>query len=355
MKEFLAKQASDPSSPPTYFEGDIRKINPKAFGFFHCKIVAPEGLKHPILQHHVKTKDGIRTVAPLGNWEGMYFSEELYNAEKFGYKYEVKRAYLFEKGDIFSRYINDLYKIRLSYPKSDPMNLIAKLFLNSLYGRFGMDDSFTYTQIISKKDYINFEKQEGAVESIQELIELGDNYLLQIKNPKVELETRLDNGSETHNVNIAIAAAVTAYARIHMSQFKNNPDLPNLYYTDTDSLYFDGPLPEEFVSATKLGGLKLEGIFDEALFLASKFYALKNQDVEIVKIKGVTSKAIKSNSVGLEMFKGLLFKDFGVEIRQNKWFKSLINADITIKDQIYTLKVTNNKRDLIYDYNNKIN
>jgi DNA polymerase elongation subunit (family B) len=62
-----------------------------------------------------------------------------------------------------------------------------------------------------------------------------------------------------------------------MSQFKNCPNLPNLYYTDTDSLYFDGPIPETFISSTELGKLKLEGIYDKAIFLAPKVYALKNQ------------------------------------------------------------------------------
>lgn len=47
-------------------------------------------------------------------------------------------------------------------------------------------------------------------ESLIELVELGDNYLVQLKNPKVEIKTNLDNGFETHNVNIAIAAATTA-------------------------------------------------------------------------------------------------------------------------------------------------
>ena len=166
------------------------------------------------------------------------------------------------------------------------MNLTAKLLLNSLYGRFGMDDSFTYSEIISKKDYPKFDKMADFKESLVDLIDLGLNYLVQLKNPKVIQKTYLDNCKETHNVNIAIASAVTAYARIHMSQFKNNPNLPNLYYTDTDSLYFDGPLPDHLVDPTKLGALKLEGVYDKAIFLAPKVYALKNNNEEIIKIKG---------------------------------------------------------------------
>ena len=33
--------------------------------------------------------------------------------------------------------------------------------------------------------------------------------------------------------------------------------LPKLYYSDTDSLYFEGPLPNDLVDATRLGALNL--------------------------------------------------------------------------------------------------
>ena len=55
-----------PVGNPIYFNGDILKDTPKAFGFFYCKIIAPDNLLHPILQLHYKTPNGIRTIAPLG-------------------------------------------------------------------------------------------------------------------------------------------------------------------------------------------------------------------------------------------------------------------------------------------------
>lgn len=36
-----------PIGNKTYFEGDIRKIDPNAFGFFYCKITTPGNLIHP--------------------------------------------------------------------------------------------------------------------------------------------------------------------------------------------------------------------------------------------------------------------------------------------------------------------
>lgn len=86
----VMKNFDIPVGSPTFFDGDIRKFNPNAFGFFFCDIQAPQDLKHPILQTHVKTLSGIRTMAPLGTWSDMLFSVEMDNAIKFGYKFDIK-------------------------------------------------------------------------------------------------------------------------------------------------------------------------------------------------------------------------------------------------------------------------
>nr|AAC33727.1 B type DNA polymerase [Cyclocybe aegerita] len=272
---FSMKSFKFPIGNPTFFKGDITRINKDAFGFFYCKIITPEYLEHPILQTHLKTSDGIRTLAPLGSWEDMLFSEEMYNAMKYGYKFEILWGYTFESKNIFSEIISDLYKMRLEYQKSDPMNYIAKILMNSLYGRFGMDDNFTFSDIMDKDDYFNFEKLDRN-NSILDVTELNNNnFLVTTKNPKVELDTILDNGSEKHDINIAIASAITAYSRIQMSKFKNNPNF-KLFYSDTDSVYISKELPEELVSNTELGKMKKEGICDDAVFLAPKVYGYKD-------------------------------------------------------------------------------
>nr|YP_010146941.1 hypothetical protein K4014_mgp26 [Cyclocybe aegerita]QQP21450.1 hypothetical protein [Cyclocybe aegerita] len=88
----------------------------------------------------------------------MLFSEEMYNAMKYGYKIEILWGYTFESTKIFTDNINDLFQMRLDYPKSDPMNYIAKILMNNLYGRFGMDDNFTYSDIMNKVDYYKYKK-----------------------------------------------------------------------------------------------------------------------------------------------------------------------------------------------------
>ena len=86
---------------------------------------------------------------------------------------------------------------------------------------------------------------------------------------------------ETHNVSIGIASAITAYARIHMSQFKNNPDF-NLFYTDTDSVYIDKPLSNDLVNSKILGKMKLENVLTRAIFLAPKMYYLETEDDKVI-------------------------------------------------------------------------
>lgn len=63
---YVMKECDMPTGKPIQFYGNIRAIDPNAFGFFYCKITAPNNLKHPILQTHIKINNMSRTIAPLG-------------------------------------------------------------------------------------------------------------------------------------------------------------------------------------------------------------------------------------------------------------------------------------------------
>lgn len=81
-----------------------------------------------------------------------------------------------------------------------------------------------------------------------------------------------------------ISAAITACARIHMYKYISRDDC---YYTDTDSAVLGSPLPEEEISSTILGKLKLEDKILTGIFLASKSYYYKNDKGEkVIKHKG---------------------------------------------------------------------
>ena len=346
---FTMNEYDLPVGKPTLFEGDIRKIDPNAFGFFYCKIKTPNELKHPIIQTHIKINNVTTTIAPLGEWEDMIFSAELDNAIKFGYQFEILWGYTFERKNIFKEYVDTLFALRQKYPKTDPMNFIAKLLLNSLYGRFGMKDSFPDITIF--EDFKSFKKwYEIHNEEIVDFMELDEKVLVQYKSENKDQQTELYGTLETHNVSIAIASAITAYARVHMSQFKNNPDF-HLYYTDTDSIYIDKPLSEELISDKILGKMKLENIIDKAFLLAPKMYYLETNDNKVIyKVKGLKHEVELTKND----FENLLFKESFLQKIQTKWIKNLSKGNIEVRNDSYRMQITDNKRKLIYNENNKL-
>lgn len=256
-----------PIGQPVAFKGNIRKVNADAFGFFYCKITSKEFMLHPILQRRIKTDAGIRTIAGLGTWEAWICSTEMDNAMKYGYSFEIIKGYQFETGDIFSEFINTMYNLRLEYPKTDPMNLIAKLLMNSLYGKLGMKDELTKIEIlenktIEDKEWISNTFYTFSTQIIDH-VDLGD-FVIIIRKSNTDINyNEKDDYYHGTEVNITIASAITAGGRIFMSAFKNHSNL-KLYYSDTDSIFINKPLPKSLIG-NKLGQLKLENVIERAL------------------------------------------------------------------------------------------
>jgi hypothetical protein len=333
-----------PIGKPIAFEGDIRLVEPNAYGIFYCKITSPEYIKHPILQRKVKGKG---TVAGLGSWTGWIPSIEMDNAARYGYQFEILKGYQFERGNIFSGYVDRMFNLRLEYDKTHPMNLIAKLLLNSLYGKFGMKIENTMVEIFN----LNTEAGKLALKSlldtapnsVKDFIEFDSNKYLFVRNTLADVLN--EDNYHGSDVNIAIASTITAGARIFMSAFKNNP-LYNLYYSDTDSIVIDKLLNPRLVGAA-LGLLKLEYVITRAVFLAPKVYGFITQDGdEVIKVKGVTQNV--ASGIHINDLEHLLIKDSHKIFNQQKWHKSLTKGEIGIHDVLYNLKVTSNKRETIY-------
>ena len=302
---FVMSKFPMPVGNITYFEGDILKLDNKAFGFFEVEVSAPDNLNRPLLQTKVKTSGGLRTVAALGKWKDMVFSEEMNKYLEYGYSFKVIRGYLFEQGFIFNDYVNDLYKIKQAESKDSPMYLISKLLMNSLYGRFGMTPYLIEHSIIENSLLDKFINKKEF--DILECIDLNNGKSL------ISFQAADDNEAmqSSPNVSISIAAAITAQARIHMSKFLGNLDL-KIYYTDTDSIDIAQELNSKYIGKG-LGKMKLEYIFDEATFLAPKVYGGITETGELTKVKGF------KNEVSYSDLKSLLIKDSKLELNQDKW------------------------------------
>jgi hypothetical protein len=276
-----------PTGKIVYFEGDIYNSNliidnfipDGVLGFYYCKVIAPDNLVQPIIQIRYNNK----TIAPIGTFECMLYSEEILNAIKYGYEIQVLRGYYFtDKTTIFKEYILELYSLRLEFSKNHPMNLIAKLLMNSLYGRFGMDYSLEQTSIQTGNQVLNLLNSNKNTNHIVDIEPLGNSNFI-VTQESENISNKISSLNHNHNINVAIAAAVTSLARIEMSKFKNN-DLIKIFYTDTDSIFVDKS-PMEMKSifgdiiGEKLGQLKLEYILEKCIFLAPKAYYYEQQKI----------------------------------------------------------------------------
>jgi len=190
--------------------------------------------------------------------------------------------------------------------KGSPNYIISKLLLNSLYGRFGMDPQMETHIIMSEEDSIQF----NLVHTLTELINLQNGkVMLSYSNEKENYNNR------TLNVSIPIFAAVTAYARMHMVQFKIMVGY-SVFYSDTDSIDLDRPLDPKFIGP-ELGKMKLEHIFNKAVYLAPKVYGGKTNDYEYVRIKGL------KNPISFKELSTLLDKNRKLNSYQEKWYRDM--------------------------------
>jgi hypothetical protein len=347
---FIMANTPMPVGTPKAFKGDIRAINPDAFGFFYCEITSPSDIAHPVLQQRIKTVGGIRTIAGTGSWTGWIFSSELDNAANHKYQFKIIKGYEFEKGYIFKDYIETLYALRMQYDKDDPMNYVAKLLMNSLYGKFGMKTQSTKVDIYNILDEAELKVFNEMVDTegpaIQDWLQIDNHFIVirdNIPNPYHNEDNDHYHGLD---VNVSIAAAITAGGRMWMSTLKNNPDI-TLFYSDTDSAITNKPL-KSFLVGSNLGQFKLECVITRAVFLAPKVYAFITDDgQEIIKVKGIKQDAL--SGLHIEDLENLLQKDSTKEFTQDKWFKSLTTGTISVKDVAYNLKATSNKRESIYE------
>lgn len=344
-----------PVGNPVYFEGDISLSKYNHFGFYYVKVTAPLDLNVPVLQLRIKSSTGIKTISPVGSWEGWYFSRELENAvNNYGYKVEIVKGYLFKKENIFKEYVETLYKIK---EENSPNNknadsskyTIAKFLMNMLYGRFGMSPEMTSNLILTHDEA----EQYSIDYEITDITDFNNGFeMIEFVN-----KSELDNNYSGPNISVSISAAVSSYSRISMCSYKHIPNNPPLY-SDTDSVFLFKPLNVELIGGD-LGKMKLEYIFKNIVILAPKVYGgvldpLKNSGkilekfgCEIVKIKGLKKPL---NYLGLYP---LLYKDNKKIVYQDKWYRFFGEGYISIRNEAYTLAVTSNKRELIYDSNGK--
>ena len=91
---------------------------------------------------------------PKGEWTGWYFSEEVKYAISLGYKIKLRGiGYQFDKGKPLKEYVDVFYDLKKN--ADNPVDkLISKLFLNSLYGKFGMNRVNSSIKVLTNSQFL---------------------------------------------------------------------------------------------------------------------------------------------------------------------------------------------------------
>lgn len=91
---------------------------------------------------------------------------------------------------------------------------------------------------------------------------------------------KYDFSKRTVSQSVPIAAVITAYARMYMNKLMHLENY-KYYYTDTDSLVTDKPLPSKYIGK-ELGQLKLEYSDFKGLYISPKLYLIELNDGKII-------------------------------------------------------------------------
>ncbi len=112
------------------------------FGYLEATVKAPSADTPAAYIGLLPLKYKGRLICPGGTFTSTFFSEELYFALNNGYTLlSIQKAYSFQRGDnTFKELIlklNDM-KVQAQLDNQPTIRNLAKLLMNSMYGRFGM-------------------------------------------------------------------------------------------------------------------------------------------------------------------------------------------------------------------------
>ena len=267
-----------PFGVPIFFEGEYKEdeIYPLYTQMLRCQFRIKKG-KIPTIQikyggyfkvnEYLESSGDTEVVLCLNSVDLKLFFEhyDVYNLEYIsGWKFKATKG-------LFTEYIDKWSSNKIEAKKSGNhgLYLISKLFLNSLYGKFGTD-----TKVKSKVPYLD---EEGIV---------------RYKEGEIE---------EKDGVYVAMASFITSYARLKtiksaqkiMDDFNAGKSNIEFVYADTDSLHCVSPdfsLPEGLeIDSTKLGAWDFESKFKKAKFLRQKCYIEEEIIDENKYLKGINS------------------------------------------------------------------
>ena len=321
-----------PFGTPIYFNGKYEEdlIYPLYTQMISCQFELKKG-KIPTIQirygysfkanEYLTTSGDTEVVLCLNSVDLELFLEQydVYNLEYIsGWKFKATKG-LFT--DYIDKWSNN--KIQAKKDGNHGLYLISKLFLNSLYGKFGTD-----TRVRSKIPY------------------LGEDNEIHYKDGKAEIKG---------GIYIAMASFITSYARKKtitsaqriMDNHKNGLSKAQFVYADTDSLHIvlNGEDETKFlndsnldISDTKLGAWKFETKFNRAKFLRQKCY-IENSTEDVLNPNPEYNLKITVAGMPTDCHKYVNFDNFNIGASyKGKKQPKIVPGGVVLSEIDFTIK-----------------
>lgn len=229
-----------------------------------------------------------KLVFPIGEFRTVLHHTELMAALSRGHVKTIYQLGVYQAAYVFKSYVEFFYQLKVNATNDHNKTLryMTKLFLNSLYGKFGQLQPVR-RHVATIEDSIIYRIPHIDMETglrYDELCWFGDIYL----------EYR--HGEATYSAP-AVAGAVTANARMLLFKYYEIAGPDNVYYCDTDSLIVNATGHnnlQPYIDPTEIGKLKLEETANSVEIFGAKDYRFG----DIVKVKGVPKKAITTKDGG---------------------------------------------------------
>jgi hypothetical protein len=236
-------------------------------------------------RNYFPLKRNSHTFYPLGTFRTALTTPELELALTNNWINTIYSVAWYAKRQLFSDYVTHFHTTRQNYITNGnkPYADICKMLINSLYGKFGQRG---FKQIVIGETDNTTALRESIYDSD------NDTYFYHIYlGGKAYKEWQ--EGEAWHSFP-AIAAHVTAYARLYLSSLVFSVLPGHVFYMDTDSLIVDDiglETLKPLLDSKELGKLKIEAKSPYLVINAPKDYEMESRR----KTKGISEKAVQTS------------------------------------------------------------
>lgn len=238
-----------------------------------------------------------KLVFPTGSFETILSTPELVYSLQRGMIREVLEVAVYDKAPLFGGMMREFTTLKSDYKRLGEYvkEFLIKKLVNSFYGKWGQGGGKWLEQALiddlSCKSWIEFDVETGRRIHYRQM-----GGLQQVKGEDEESRESFP----------AIAAHVTAYARMHLWRLIEKAGLDNVFYCDTDCIWTnDAGLANvsDEIDTYRLGALKVAGQADQIELYGAKDYHFGTKQ----KTKGVRKKGVwlDSHTIYQEQWSGL--------------------------------------------------